>query len=92
MGRELKCNHCGALVERSTKRCSKCGRMILRREIKKVYTGVRMQQGRVTTDNDWSESVRITRARKEKARTRCESCGTLNLRNIRKCGNCGANL
>ncbi|MHA1907796.1 MAG: hypothetical protein ACW98Y_10920 [Candidatus Thorarchaeota archaeon] len=94
MTKEVTCNHCGAKVGRLDKKCSKCGRMILRKEIMKSrdYSGVRMQQGRVSTDDDWTESPRIASVRKETARVKCESCGAINLRNRKECRNCGTKL
>ena len=64
----------------------------MRELVKKEYSGVRFQQGRVATDDDWGEVSRIGRRAEKIATERCTSCGAVNAAGTTHCKNCGANL
>jgi predicted amidophosphoribosyltransferase len=96
-----RCNWCGASISGTAKNCPKCGKPVttklVKREIsgikkQKSYSGVFQQQGRMLTDADWDESVRITKTREEIAIVQCSSCGANNESKETRCENCGANL
>ena len=89
---DSKCTNCGARVGRFRRKCPKCGEKIHRRKLAKQYTGVRMQQGRVATDDDWGEVSRVGRKAQKIATVNCASCGAINTTRRARCKNCGANL
>lgn len=93
MGREkLRCSGCGARIPKMSNKCSKCGKAIVRKLVKRDYSSVRHQQGRVTTDDDWGEVSRVGRKPQKIASVRCSSCGAINTTRSAHCKNCGANL
>jgi len=86
------CDSCGARIPDMSNKCPKCGKRRARREVRKHYSGVLQQQGRVKTDDDWNENTRLSGKVGKLAVTRCASCGATNNRKNTKCRNCGANL
>ena len=69
---ESRCNWCGGNISGTAKNCPKCGKPVAAKLAKrefsgikkqKGYSGVFQQQGRMLTDSDWTESVRITKTR-----------------------------
>lgn len=89
---ESSCRSCGARNPKMSNKCSKCGKTIVRKLVKRDYSSVRHQQGRVATDDDWGEISRVVRKAQKIATVRCASCGAINTTRSTHCKNCGANL
>ncbi|MGY5859210.1 MAG: zinc-ribbon domain-containing protein [Candidatus Thorarchaeota archaeon] len=94
---DSRCKWCGASISETDKECPTCGKVIARKLVKKEfekssYSGVFQQQGRMLTDADWDESVRITKKREMTTSIRCPSCGAIHQTKVRRCNKCGASF
>ncbi|MCK5150973.1 MAG: hypothetical protein KAQ65_03990 [Candidatus Thorarchaeota archaeon] len=90
--KKITCSSCGARISIMSNKCSKCGKVRVRKVTRKTYSGVRHQQGRVKMDEDWNENTQRSTKVGKLATTRCASCGSTNSRGSLRCKNCGASL